>query len=226
MRRVLFATILLVLLLGTFGTALAQDAAPAQLGEVWSFWVIGLWPGEGVDVYLNRPATYACDDIACWTEWPFATGPNWGTWFWTGEGSWDRRQSYPAYQAANEYGIYYAEFMLPRDEVWYPCSYPYKWNCNYVVDPINFGIDYHSPAWQGNFEPGLDWPYYDWFTAEIVGDWDMALAMADPQDTVSPLVVKWVSEFGYGNWWEFEVDGYYWKWSDLEDGFYYIGVAP
>jgi len=228
MKRVLFTTVLLVLLIGTFSTALAQEP-PAQLGEVWWFWGPNFLPGERVDMYLYRPATLVYDDVLdAWvSEWPFAGGPWWGTWWWTGGDSTMRRQSWPAWQYADAYGAYYAEFMLPRDEVWYPCSYPYKWNCNYVVypgDPVNPPVfEYHSPAYQGNFELGLEWPHFDAWTAYVVGDWDAALAMANPMDTVSPLQAYMIGETGYAYIFDFEVDGYFWKWSDLEDGFYWVG---
>jgi hypothetical protein len=223
MRRLLFVGVLLVLLFGTFSTAIAQEP-PAQLGEVWWFLGPGFAPGEEVNMYLYRPPTV---DALGVPTWPFAGGPWWGTWYWPGGDSADRRQSWPAWQNADAFGVYYAEFMLPRDEVWYPCSYPYKWNCNYVLypgDPINPPIvEYHSPAWQGNFELGLEWPHFDAYTYFVMGDWLGALAMANPMDTVSPLTAKMLNTAGAGYFFDFEVDGYYWKWSDLEEPFYWIG---
>jgi hypothetical protein len=218
MKRLLFVAVLLVLLFGTFSTALAQEP-PAQLGEVWWFYGTGFLPFERVDMYLYRPSTLA--------GWPFAGGPYWGTWWWTDTDSEMRRQSWPAWQFADGFGVYYAEFMLPRDEVWFPCSYPYKWNCNFVIypgDPINPPvIEYHSPAYQGNFEFGLEWPHYDVYTYLATADFDAALAVANPYDTVSPLEAYMIGESGYGFVFSMEVDGYFWKWTDLEDGFYWVG---
>jgi len=218
MRRVLFATMALIILLGTFGTAFAaepQQEPVAQLGEVWWFYGTGFLPGERVDMYLYRPSTLA--------GWPFAGGPYWGTWWWTGPDSEMRRQSWPAWQYADVFGTYYAEFMLPRDEVWYPCSYPYKWNCNYVIypgDPFNPPIvEWHSPAYQGNFEFGLAWPWWVWWMDPTD---PMAWDLANPMDTVSPLEAYMIGETGYGFIFSMEVDGYFWKWSDLEDGWYPI----
>jgi len=218
MKRLLFVAVLLVLLFGTFSTALAQEP-PAQLGEVWWFYGTGFLPFERVDMYLYRPSTLA--------GWPFAGGPYWGTWGWTDTDSEMRRQSWPTWQHADGFGVYYAEFMLPRDEVWFPCSYPYKWNCNFVIypgDPINPPvIEYHSPAYQGNFEFGLEWPHFDVYTYLATADFDAALAVANPADTVSPLEAYMIGESGYGFVFSMEVDGYFWKWSDLEEPFYWVG---
>jgi hypothetical protein len=222
MKRVLFATVLLALLLGSFTSAFAAapEQAEAVLGEVWWFIGNGFLPFERVDMYLYRPDTLA--------GWPFAVGPNFGTWFAAMPESADRRQSYPTWQYANVWGQYFAEFMLPRDEAWYPCSYPYKWKCNWVWypgDPINPPvIEWHSPVNQGNFELGLIWPWFDDYVWWLTDDFAAALAAANPQDTVAPLQAKMVGETGFGFVFDFEVTGYYWKWTDLEDDFYYLGL--
>lgn len=241
MRRVLFVSIaLLTLLVPATALAgepvnLAPDQVPpvAQLGEVWFFWTDpGFFlPFERVDTYLYRPATWDwpwdfCQDAA------LNNVPCWGTWYWSGWDSEQRRQSWPTFAYANDWGQYFSAFMLPRDEVWYPCSYPYKWNCNYVVypgDPVTYPVvEWHSPAYQGNFEcrvagiwiECLEWPWFDWTVLDAGGTVDEAFAWANPMDTVSPLVVTIVGETGAGGWLPMEVDGYYWKWSDLEDDWY------
>jgi hypothetical protein len=89
--------------------------------------------------------------------------------------------------------------MLPRDEAWYPCSFPHKWKCNYVDDSA--AVEWHSPASQP-FETGLYWPWLDVDPA------------ANPMDTVSPLEVWLVSET-FARTIAFEITGYYWKLSDL-----------
>jgi hypothetical protein len=221
MRKVLFVTLALVLLLGTFGTASAQDVGDydlAVLGEVWSYNYGGFLPGEPVDVYLWAPSTLL--------GWPLAEGPYAGTWFMPIGESEVRRQSYPAYQAADEYGFYFAEFMFPRDEVWYPCSYPYKWNCNYVVSVFpDIVIEFHSPVWQDDFEFGLAWPYFDSIYYAATDDFLGAWALANPMDTVAPMyAVTEGAVSGYYIMEPYEVMGYFWKVSDLEDDFEFIPV--
>jgi hypothetical protein len=214
MRRLLFVTIALVLLLGSFSPAFAQEPE-AVLGEVWFFFGNGFIPGERVDMYLFRPSTEA--------GWPFAGGPNFGTYFAPMFESADRRQSYPAFQFADEFGGYFAEFMLPREETWYPCSYPYKWKCNFVIfpgSPLELPVvEWHSPVNQGNFEFPLIWPWYDTATLVNTGDIDMALAAANPADTVAPLQAKMIGASGNGFIFSWEVTGYFWKLSDLHDPF-------
>ena len=172
MRKVLFTAVALVMLLSLFASS-AFAAEPkrvdasnqAQLGEVWWFYFSGFAPGERVDAYMYRPSTMA--------GWPFVDAPVAGTWWWTGGDSAVRRQSWPAYQYADDWGFYFTMFMLPRDEVWYPCSFPLKWKCNYAIDP--FTTEWHSPATQP-FEAGMYWPWLDYSAA------------ANPMDTVSPVM--------------------------------------
>jgi hypothetical protein len=203
MRRVLYVTLLLAILLGSFSTAFAQEPqrieqpAPALLGEVW--WFLGDFglPGIRVDAYMYRPSTEL--------GWPWAGGPDWGTWWWTGPESDQRRQSWPSYQYTDEFGWYYAEFMLPRDEVWFPCSFPLKWKCNYVVGPEL--VEYHSP-----YAMAYECRLIDGVIIECL-DWPWAM---DPMDTVSPLEVYLIDEYGFGYIFPFEVLGMYWKFSDFE----------
>lgn len=216
MRRILFLIIALVLVLSTVGTAFAQEPSdPAVLGDVWLFWSWGRDPGERVDVYLYRPSTLA--------GWPFATGPWYGTWWMDADESDARRQSWPASQTADELGFYFAEFMLPRDEVWYPCSFPYKWNCNfaYYTDPFTDPVrEFHSPVIL-NQELGLLWPWVDSVYYANTGDFATAWAMANPQDTVAPMEAWFVGETGTGIF-AMEVVGYYWKWSDFNGPFEWV----
>ncbi len=91
-------------------------------------------------------------------------------------------------------------FMLPRDEVWFPCSFPLKWKCNYQVSP-----ERHRVPLPGN--PAVrDRPV-------------LAVARlrpaANPMDTVSPVEVWLVGETDYwldhpvrGHRLLLEVDGY------------------
>jgi len=203
MRKALFLTMVLVLLAGTYVTASAQGVV---LGDTLELTVTGLGPYEGVDVYLYRPSTLE--------GWPFTTGPDFGTYFWPMDESAWRRQSYPDYQEADVLGNYYAEFMLPRDEAWYPCSYPYKWNCNILGAGA---VEFHSPVWQDDFEAGLAWPYYDSVYFEATDDFLGAWLLANPMDTVHPHVVIIDAEsFDVAVGIPVEVLGYYWKVSDLE----------
>jgi len=61
MRKVLFATVALVMLLSLFvGSAVAAEPKrvdqliQAQLGEVWFFYFSGFFPYERVDAYMYR----------------------------------------------------------------------------------------------------------------------------------------------------------------------------
>jgi hypothetical protein len=207
MRRVLFAAIVLVLLFGSFSTAFAaepQQIDDVTLGEVWWFYFNfpTLAPGSRVDAYLYRPSTlFGWPTVDFWgNPWP-TVGPAYGTWFKDEPMSQQRRMSYAEdWLYTDVWGWYYAEFMMPRDEVWFPCSFPFKWKCNYVIDP--WTIEYHSPV-DLDAEPGMYWPWLDFSI------------LADPQDTVSPLEVLLIGEDGFTYNIPFEVVGYYWKWTDI-----------
>jgi hypothetical protein len=127
------------------------------------------WP---VDIYLWRPPTLVwCEgfvdpaDDGFYKYWPFlrnapqfpaskwlilAVEQPWlGVWtvptWWMGTidgGATDRRQTWPDYVETDGFGWYYAKFMLPRDEGWYPCGYPCKWNCNFFTPNVWI---FHSP---------------------------------------------------------------------------------
>ena len=149
MRRLLYAVIIVAMLAIPAGSAFADAPKMEQIPDGW--WLLGeLWwtpdygdpafdvwaPYERVDAYMWQPSTLA--------GWPLTQAPIMGTW-WLGIGESDyRRMSYAEdYFYADMFGGYYAEFMLPRDEVWFPCSFPLKWKCNFATP---FGIEYHSPA--------------------------------------------------------------------------------
>jgi len=194
MRRVLFVTVVLAVLFSFAGSAFAAEPQRVdanyigQLGEVWFHYYPGYASFERVDAFMYSPSTLA--------GWPLADAPVVGTW-WAAIGASEmRRQSWPAYQFADEFGFYFTAFMLPRDEAWYPCSFPLKWKCNFVIDP--FTVEYHSPATQP-FEAGLVWPW-----------------AVNPMDTVSPVEI-WLVGYETGNTWvvPFEITGYFWKWSDI-----------
>jgi len=199
MKRMLFATLVLVLLFGSVSSAFAaepQQVLPVVLGDVIFINAAFGAPGIRVDAYLFRPSTLA--------GWPFVGGPVNGTYFMPIGESEMRRQSYPAYQFTDDFGFYFAEFMLPRDEVWYPCSFPLKWKCNYEVAPGV--IEYHSPAMMV-FEcrevapmvlECLNWPW-----------------AGNPMDTVAPLEVSVIDEFGFAYTFPLEVLGMFWKFSDI-----------
>ena len=204
MKRTLFVAIVLVMLFSSVSSVFAaepqrvEQTTPALLGEVWWFYFDFGSPGLRVDAYLYRPSTLG--------GWPWAIGPDYGTWWWTGPDSEMRRQSWPSYQYTDEWGYYYAEFMLPRDEAWFPCSFPLKWKCNYDTGPDE-AIVFHSPAAMAyecrQVAPlvveCLQWPW-----------------VADPMDTVSPLEVWLIDQFGFAYVIPFEVQGMYWKFSDFE----------
>jgi hypothetical protein len=205
MKRVLLSAVVLVILLGSFSTAFAakpDQTPPIRLGDIGIWYVDWGTPYVGIDAYLYRPSTLG--------GWPWA-GPDWGSWWWTGPDSSQRRQSWPAYQMTDEWGFYYLEFMFPRDEVWYPCGFPLQWKCNYELDPFGT-MEWHSPVdnvyecrWINPFvQECLQWP------------WLVYSPLADPQDTVSPLQVLLIDQFGWGVAVDYEVTGMYWKFSDFE----------
>lgn len=196
------------------------DPAYTILGTVWDFefWMTDpdgfLAPNMPVDVYLWRPPTV---DILGNAVWPLAMAQTAGTWFLPTVSSEVRRQSWPAFQGTNEVGYYYSEFMLPRDEVWYPCSYPCKWNCNFW-DPIQNVAVYHSPAL---IVPIYRQPIDEFWYLFYPLYWPYDLM---PEDTVHPLTA-WAfigdGPAGAGSWienayWEFEIGGYFWSTRDLK----------
>jgi hypothetical protein len=202
MKRVLLSAVVLVMLLGSFSTAFAaepEQVPPILLGDIGVWYVDWGLPYVGIDAYLYRPSTLG--------GWPIGSGtPDWGTWWWEGPDSSQRRQSWPAYQMTDMWGFYYLEFMFPRDEVWYPCGFPLQWKCNYVIDPFGT-VEWHSPA-------GMlyECRFVNPFVLECL-DWPWAV---DPMDTVSPLQVLLIDEFGWGVAVDYEVLGMYWKFSDFE----------
>jgi hypothetical protein len=212
MKRVLFAVVVLVMLLGSFSTAFAAepDQNPAVLlGDIGIWYVDWGLPFVGIDAYLYRPATV---DALGNPAWPLASGPDWGTWYWPGPDSSQRRQSWPAYQMTDEWGFYYLEFMFPRDDVWYPCGFPLQWKSNYELDPFG-NMEFHSPSMMlyecRPVNPFVDeclyWPWVDLYGPA-----------AEPMDTVSPLQVWLIDEFGWAAIVDYEVRGMYWKFSDFE----------
>jgi hypothetical protein len=246
MRRVLFVSVVLALLLGTAGTAFAQKNGcgeeptypDAQLGEIWWFVATGYDPFERVDVHLYRPSTLGY-------EWPWQCpvddaevvddGPYYGDFFASAPATdpTEFRQTFPAWRYANNYGAYYGEFMLPREDTWYPCDWPFQWKCNWVwfpgvpdlLHPVPPDIEWHSPADQGNFEFPLIWPWYDeWVLWITDGDLLAAFGAANPMDTVAPLEAI-VYSANHDPWRvRWEITGYYWKWTDLNDGWTPIGL--
>lgn len=245
MRTKLFAiALVLAVTLSITGTAFAGNDTPADsqgyfgvapvwdpfefdpaytiLGSVWDFefWLCDptspagtcvTVPNYPVNIWLYSPDTTG--------GWPLDMAQTAGTWFLPIGSSPFRRQSWPSYQGTNEFGYYYSEFMLPRDEAWYPCSFPCKWKCNFI-DPVTGTYYDHSPY-------TLIYVY-----REPVGAiWDLLYPLywpyADPlADTVHPLeayateglLESFILDPGRADLldWEFEVQGYFWSTRDLE----------
>jgi len=242
MRRVLYVTILLAMLAIPAGNAFAQDGicpfGPDPnpdgvwiLGEIWwtPDWVGDPWGWDPdcwnwgafdrVDTWMTRYSTEF--------GWPWGWGPVLGTWWWTGGDSEQRRMSYEFdgddYKYANDFGGYFSIFMLPRDEVWFPCSYPYKWKCNYEHGPGWWEI--HSPVTINNdFCIGaaclFPWPYFFYDISDGI-HWQL-----DPADTISPVQIDIFdpSPLPQGYSFQLEIDGYYWKYTDLEEPWYPIDL--
>lgn len=220
MKRALFILTILALLLpltafaegpqeGDYQAVAAET--PQQnffiLGEQieFAFFVIDPFgfpiPDFPVDIRLYRPSTEF--------GWPLFQAQTPGTGYLIVGESEMRRQSWPAYQATNEFGLYYAKFMLPRDNVWYPCGYPCRWECDFY-DPFTDTWERHSPLVVVDLYKSFE----DWLFAPLYWPW------IAPADTVHPMEA-WAFEGGTwyvlgGGVWELEIDGYFWKTSDLE----------
>jgi hypothetical protein len=220
--------VLLAMLAVPLTSAFAAEPAAVEqipdgqwlLGEIW--WTPAyvatdmIWlPGERIDSYMFRPATCLVDVdgdcIAGTAFWPFAWGPvggPGGAWWAMVPAGEQRRMSFAEdWKFANEWGGYYAEFLLPRDEAWFPCSYPLKWKCNFELGPGVF--EFHSPAYV-EYE-GM---WVDPFTyVELIWPW------VEVEDTVHPVVIdigNFESQFPYGYEFELEIAGYFWYFSDIE----------
>ncbi|MFC2015590.1 hypothetical protein ACFLUM_01515 [Chloroflexota bacterium] len=233
MRRFLFA-VLIVAMLAVPSTALAADPEPdyvLQLGDLMTFNWVGFTPLERVDAFVTRAPTAAFDpvtgecDYSVGTGWPLETGgvpipPLTGS-GWKRECRSEQRKLTrelvdpvtgdklgSAVEYANAFGRFNEIMMLPRDEVFYPCSFPLKWKCNYEV---GLGVwEYHSPV-QMNYDPVLvlaGEDYWPWLDDSV---------FADPRDTISPL---WVDVLNFDplnpltGHWDVECNGMAWKWSD------------
>lgn len=190
------------------------------------------WPVGG---YLYRPPTAggAADAYPWYFPGNFADPTQWIK----AEGDSPlRRQT--GHTLTDGFGYFYSFFMVPRDEAWYPCSYPCKWKCNYF-DPLQgLYTEMHSPAamvFQYN-APNFDTAYW-WMTHyPLFWPWDMlwvdtylgyvnpyyipydwTVVDASPFDTVHPMELWIVEEVGYYASYIFEnkVWGYTWKNTDL-----------
>lgn len=254
MQRKLFVVLSLVVLLSlAASTAFAAEPAKTNatqfsyegewmLGEVVEAAVVAfdpitniVLPYHAVDVWLYRPQTIAFEP---WfpAEWGLA-----GEWIKEDFDSGLRRQSWPKYQMSDAFGFYYFKFMLPRDEVWYPCSFPCKWKCNYY-NPF-YGWDFHSPkvlwfsypdAWTLTHMP-LFWPWdLDWVDPWLgpIGaygpppfylHYDYPVGQdATPFDTVHPMemwVVEPVSATAMYLF-EMKIVGYRWRTTDVQIEYY------
>lgn len=194
------------------------------------------WPVGG---YLYRPATpgvpgAAADQYAWWFPGNFADPTQWIAG--TGD-SQVRRQT--GVGTTDALGYFYGFFMVPRDEVWYPCSYPCKWKCNVYSIPLGEYVEMHSPAaitfqynaptldqaiWWMSHEP-LFWPWDMFWVDPFLGyvnpyyiPYDWTVIDASPFDTVHPLELWIVEEVSYYAAYLFEnkVWGYTWKNTDLQ----------
>jgi hypothetical protein len=192
------------------------------LGELVPILTDGWAPFERVDAWLTRPAATYPDGWPLVTQ-PPIVGPTGNWWWWTGPASEQRRWSFAEtegtpFETSDMFGIWGAVLMLPRDEVWYPCSFPLKWKCNYYVNgeyflhspqTLNFAPSFCDENGQNCFPFPVALRYWPWM--------DLFGAAADPKDTISPL---WIDIQNYGAppmGYQFEVviTGYDWKWSDI-----------
>jgi len=227
MRRVLYAFVILALLAIPASAAFAVEpeqempSGEFYLGELVIVTAPGYVPGEPVDAWLYQPSTVGPNPLVYDAVWPLATqAPPAGAWWLEIGASEQRRWSFAEtagtpFAVADQFGIWGAILMFPRDEVWYPCSFPLKWKCNFEVAP---GVwELHSPM-TVNFVDGT-LPQYEFPDALKYWPWmDIFGAAADPADTVAPLEVD-VFNYGpvvHGPQFEIVVTGYDWKWSDID----------
>jgi hypothetical protein len=214
MRRVLY-TLLVLALLVPAGSVFAEPQIVQQtpdgqwvLGEVWTtpddLFGMPIWePFERVDAFMTRPAASYPDG------WPFEWGPvgfweDVDPWWWSGPQSAQRRMSYAEdWFFASEWGGYYAEFLLPRDEVWYPCDWPLQWKCDYEIAAGVWEV--HSPQLV-IVEPD---PADPWGGEIFFLNWP-------PFDTISPVVIDIQdAEKELGVQYQLEIIGYTYYASDI-----------
>jgi hypothetical protein len=266
MRRKLFAVLSLVVLLSLVTTSVfaAEPEAPAigteyywrgwgLLGEQFTIIEPAFDPITGdsvngpfllnwpVDVWLYRPDTDPFVPMFP-AEWAALPGP----WWVKAEGESSlRRQSWPRFQGSDSYGWYYAKFMVPRENTWYPCGFPCRWVCNeFSGPPFDVWDVFHSPYEMDFVYPDIEtatyWPLFwpwdlDWWVPGLgfinpygppplyLWYWYDPMLDATPFDTIHPLEI-WVTE-GWGDnamyIYEAGVLGYQWKTSDPEVHRYY-----
>jgi hypothetical protein len=214
MRRLLYACVILTMLAIPASAAFAVE--PQQeiagggwyLGELVPINVSGFNPNVRVDAYLYRPSTLA--------GWPLTNQPpilnddGVATWMLIGA-SQQRRWSFSETEGtpfaySDNFGNWGGVFMLPRDGFWFPCGFPLKWQCNFVVDGV---VQPHSPQTVNYINFPAGWDYWPWI--DIFG------AAADPADVIHPLEID-VQDYGdprMGLQFEVVITGYDWKWSDI-----------
>lgn len=200
------------------------------------------WP---VGAYLHRPSTPvdlggfgASADTYAW-RFPgvFADATQWIVGY--PMSLWRRQSHNGGPVTSDRFGFFYYGFMFPRDEAWYPCSYPCKWKCNVLGVPSLTYIEMHSPAflgflytdkpqwgpafWQASHWP-LFWPWENLAFDPILGFVNPYIipsaqgVVENPMDTVHPLEL-WIAEEVDGGAiaiWEGKVLGYYWRPTDLQ----------
>jgi hypothetical protein len=179
---------------------------PWYLGELVNISIDGgFLPFERIDAWLYSPSTL--------DGWPLTEQPPvmWeggaDPWWLPISESEQRRWSFSETEGTpleetNLFGGWDVTLMLPRDEAWYPCSFPFKWNCNYYSTVT--GWEFHSPMFIDYIGLPEVWPW-----VFLYGD------VSDPMDTIHPLEITVVSESGRGFTMEAVIIGYEWKASDL-----------
>jgi hypothetical protein len=234
MKKIVYAVVVLAMLALPVSSAFASEPnvsdawipAPGYYGDVvlgqpLPFAATGFIPNSRVDGWLFRPPT-----VDLWGNplpWPLNYVPNTPptaagyAWALLG-GSNIRRVTFAetegtVFERADSFGNYLVPVMLPRDEVWYPCSFPLKWKCNYNIGTP--AEEFHSPRFMV-YGPGtpLQWPWID----GIPGVLPAFGAASDPQDVISPLwiIVSDYQDPQYGWVWEATVLGMGWVRSDYD----------
>jgi hypothetical protein len=245
MRRVLFGSVVLVMLLGIASVAFAQappmpptygDYDEDVLGDVWTYNYPGFMPFERVDVYLWRPPTAYWDaSVGAWldTGWPLTIdgvnveGPFWGTWWWgsSAMGDNDAYMPPPETPLVDQYnsGPMRRQNLNNEDEVflyadefgWYYAAFMHSRDEG--LYKCGFPLQWKCNYWLDPFTFVYHSPVVVLYEYDWLMWWPWAL---DPQDTIGPLEAHTYGEFwalGMSPYYiePYEVTGYSWKLSDL-----------
>jgi hypothetical protein len=125
--RLLFVIALLTMVVGTAFAGPEDPPAPTVswgefiLGDPMAITGFGYAPGLHLNIGLYRP------DTVGGYAWIWAPPAGRTATYYEVPPSIETRRQAEVYALDN--GSWATVFMLPRDEAWYPCSFPLKWKC-------------------------------------------------------------------------------------------------